>query len=372
VSKTFAKSALQIGRFAGIKISVHWTFLILLVWIVYANAKSEADTVAILWSIGFTLSIFGCVVLHEFGHALMAKHFHINTRDITLYPIGGVARLESMPKKPKEELLVALAGPVVNVLISGVLTPFVNTDNWSSAMVKFTEVTGHNFLFAFITVNIWLAVFNLIPAFPMDGGRVLRALLAFRLSRVQATRIAAGLGQLIALLFMLIGLYANPFLIFIGVFIFLGAQAESSQAQTEAMLEGKTLDQITMHHVPTLSTDTAISLVVNLILDSQKKNFVVEQEGKVAGALGQHEVIKCLRERGEDVPVGDVMDTDILFLSAEMPLEESLKQMQLRGKQVAVVVNQTGERVGMVDTDNLVEFIMIQNARQQFKDHQPV
>lgn len=363
------KSSLQIGKFAGITVSIHWTFLLLLGWIVYANGKAGADATAIAWSIGFILSIFVCVVLHEFGHALTAKRFHINTRDITLYPIGGVARLESIPKKPKEELLVAFAGPAVNIAISGILFPFVDRDMWREGVEKFSEVNAHTFLFSFVTVNIWLAAFNLIPAFPMDGGRVFRALLSFKLPRVRATRIAAGLGQLIALAFMLIGFYINPFLIFIGLFIFLGAQAEASHAQTEALMEGQRLQQATMHQVTVLAPETTITEVVNMILDSQKKNFVVEDGGTIVGTLGQSEVIKCLRERGESVLVKDVMDKEILYLPDFMPMEEALMKLQHKNKQLAIVVNTAGERTGLVDTDNLVEFILIQSARQQYKDH---
>jgi Zn-dependent protease len=363
------KASLQIGKFVGIKVSIHWTFLLLLLWIVYANGKAGADATAIAWSIGFILSIFVCVVLHEFGHALTAKRFHINTRDITLYPIGGVARLESIPKKPKGELLVALAGPAVNLVISGILFPFVNMEMWKEGVGKFSEVNAHNFLFSFATVNIWLAVFNLIPAFPMDGGRVFRALLSFKLPRVQATRIAAGLGQLIALVFMLIGFYVNPFMIFIGLFIFLGAQAEASHAQTEALMEGQRLQQVTMRQVPVITPETTLTEVVNMILDSQKKNFVVEEEGKIVGTLGQSEVIKGLRERGEDVLVKEVMDKEMVYLPDSMPMEEALVKLKSKNKQLAIVVNSAGERTGLVDTDNLVEFILIQSARQQYKEH---
>jgi Zn-dependent protease len=361
------KTSLQLGKVANIKISVHWTFLILLAWIVLLNQRAGAETIHIVWSVGFILSIFVCVVLHELGHALTAKRFNIGTRDITLYPIGGIARLDSIPKKPKEELLVALAGPAVNLVIAGLLYPFVNFSTVQET-VTVTQINADNFLLAFATVNLWLAFFNLIPAFPMDGGRVFRALLSFKMSRAAATRTAAGLGQLIAIGFVFIGFYVNPFLIFIGIFIFLGAQTEASYAQTEALLEGQSLRSITMREVPTLSGQASLHEAITQTLNSQKKNFLVMNDGEIAGTLGQTEIIRGLREKGEQIAVQEVMDKNVLYLPITLPVEDVLLKMQRETKTIAVVMNGT-DMTGIVDIDNLVEFISIQGARQEFKEH---
>jgi len=360
------KASLELGKFAGIKVSIHWTFVLLLGWIIYINQRAGADGQQILMAIAFILSIFGCVVLHEFGHALTARRFHIGTKDITLYPIGGVARLNAIPKKPKEELMVALAGPAVNVVIALLLIPFVSLDEVRGSF-SLTQISGESFLPSFIGVNVWLAAFNMIPAFPMDGGRVLRALLAFKLTRVKATRIAAGLGQFIALGFMFLGLYGNPFLIIIGLFIFMGAQSESKHAQTEALIEGQVVRNITMSDVPLLSADTLLREAVNQTLNSQRKNFLIVTEGKVVGTLGLTGIIKALRDEGELVEVGNVMDKDVIFLPEDMPIEEAFQKMVDGNKPMAVVMRQE-QIVGIVDNDNVAEFVLIQNAREEYKD----
>src|SRR5690606_27785084 len=185
------------------------------------------------WSLLLLATIFLCITLHEVGHALMARRYGIATRDITLLPIGGLARMEALPVKPWEELLVALAGPAVQLVIALILFPFVQRIDPNLAM---SSIGAVNFVPALFGVNIWLALFNLIPAFPMDGGRVFRALLAFRKGYVRATRTAASLGQLLAMVFVFAGFALNPFLIFIGLFIFLGAQAEAGMVETRFAL----------------------------------------------------------------------------------------------------------------------------------------
>jgi Zn-dependent protease/predicted transcriptional regulator len=312
-------------------------------------------------SIIYVLAIFVCVVLHEYGHALTARKFNIGTRDITLYPIGGIASLESIPKKPKEELLVALAGPAVNVLIAALLLPFTDLSLIFESL-GFTQINASNFLTSFVAVNIWLVLFNMIPAFPMDGGRVFRALLAFKLERVKATKIAAGLGQFLALCFMLLGLYTNPFLIVIGVFIFFSAQAEAKHAQTELVLEGNTIQKITMRNYPALPTESVLRDAIDLTLTSQQKNFVIVDNGIIIGTLSQSNIIRALSEHQDDVKLVDVMDKNLLFMPITTPMEEALRRMKQDDKAMAIVTD--GDlQVGIVDSDNLIEFILIQQAR---------
>lgn len=356
------KSAVRIATVKGIEVSIHWTFLLLIAWIILQNIRSGIATGPILWTLAFVLAIFVCVILHEFGHALTARRYGIKTKDITLYPIGGVARLETLPRKPKEELLVALAGPAVNLVIALLLLPLVDWDVVSSQETA-TQIGPGNFLLAFTAVNVWLAVFNLIPAFPMDGGRVFRALLSFWMDRARATRAAAMLGQVLAIGFIFLGFYVNPFLIFIGLFIILGAQAESNYAQAEALMEGHTVLDLTMREMPTVSPDIAVSELVKEILNTQKKNFVVAEGDRVLGVVTQMEVIKALGDRGESARVRDFMQKDILYLPHSMPVNEAIVKMQSGGKVVALVRKEENV-IGMVDNDNLVEFILVLRARQ--------
>src|SRR5512137_1927396 len=215
----------KLGRFAGIDVYIHATFLLLIGWVGYSHWLERQNWGDVASGILFILALFLCVVLHEYGHALTARKYGIKTRDITLYPIGGVARLERMPDKPIEELWVALMGPAVNVVIAAGLFAYLF---FSRTLVPLNELTVASGSFAerLMTVNLSLVLFNLIPAFPMDGGRVLRAILAMRMEYVRATQVAANIGQGMALLFGFLGLFGNPTLLFIAFFVWIGASQE--------------------------------------------------------------------------------------------------------------------------------------------------
>jgi len=220
---------------AGIDVYIHFTFFLLLAWVAFIHWKQTGSIGAALVGVLFILSIFACVVLHELGHALAAKKYAIRTRDIILLPIGGVARLEKMPDKPVQELWVALAGPAVNVGIAAALAVYLYVSNIFSPVDQSTMTTAP-FLERILGVNIFLVLFNMIPAFPMDGGRVLRALLAMRLAYTRATRISANLGQGIALLFGIFGLFYNPLLLFIAFFVWIGAAQEARMTQMKSAI----------------------------------------------------------------------------------------------------------------------------------------
>lgn len=355
------KYSLYLGKIAGIKISVHWTFLILILWIVVSNMRSGLGFGEILWSVSFVLAIFVCVILHELGHSLTAQRFNIKTREISILPIGGVAQLESIPEKPKEELLVALAGPAVNVLIAGVLYPFVTFGKDIGDLDELSRIGPENFFVALMNINLWLALFNLIPAFPMDGGRVLRALLGFRLNHAKATAIAASVGQVLAMVFVFLGFFYNPFLIFIGFFIFLGAQSEAVYARSKFMLQGFTVNDVLMHELPSIDVHATIREAAAKLLDSQNKNFVVSDSGKPVGTLSRDQIIKALGERGDRISVNEVKDEHLIILTPEMPLEEAWQIMQQEKKPLMLVMS-NGDLTGVVDQENMAEFILIQTA----------
>lgn len=357
------KYSLSLGRVAGIQVFVHWTFLILIGYIVYSNLKQGMGTVDILWSILFILTLFACVTLHELGHALAAKRYNIKTSNITLLPIGGVAQLESMPEKPKEELVVALAGPMVNVVIAGLLFPLLSLSGGLDNL-DVTRFSHHNFLPSLMVVNIWLAVFNMIPAFPMDGGRVLRALLSFKFERHVATRIAASIGQLLAIGFVFVGFFSNPFLIFIGVFIFLGAQGEAQYAQARSLLSGYTVANAVMKQVPTLKPTDTIDYASDQLLASQNKNFLVVDGAIVLGTLSRDEIIKALRENKRAETVDRFMNREFLSLQIQMPLEDAWTTLRTK-QQSAAPVFSNNVLVGMLDTENVAEFLMISEATKK-------
>ena len=361
------KYSLYLGKVAGIRISVHWTFLILIFWIVFANMRSGFSTGEIIWSVSFVLAIFVCVILHELGHALTAKRFRIKTREISILPIGGLAQLESIPEKPREELLVALAGPAVNILIALILYPLVSNKDLT-ALNNMSRIGPDNFFVVLMSVNLWLAVFNLIPAFPMDGGRVLRALLGFKLNHAKATQIAASIGQVLAMVFVFFGFFYNPFLIFIGLFIFLGAQAEAAYAQSKFILQGFTVGDVLMHDIPFIDGDASLKEAAARLLDSQNKNFVVSHQGKPVGTLSRDQIIKALGEYGENITVNRVKDDDLILLSPEMPLAEAWNKLQ-REKKPLMLIMSGGTLAGVLDEENLAEFILIQTAAKKSVDN---
>jgi Zn-dependent protease len=353
--------SLSIGKIAGISVYLHWTFLILVGWIMMGTLQAGATWIDAMWSLLLLATIFLCITLHEVGHALMARRFGIATRDITLLPIGGLARMEALPEKPREELLVALAGPAVNLVIALILFPFVQRIDPNLAM---SSIGAVNFVPALFGVNIWLALFNLIPAFPMDGGRVFRALLAFRTGYVRATRTAAALGQVLAMVFVFAGFMLNPFLIFIGLFIFLGAQAEAGIVETRFALRDHTVKDVLMHEVPTLDDTASMRDAACRLLNSQNKNFLVLHEGQPVGILTRQDIITTLRTHGEKALVRDAIDTKLEYLNPGMPLDKAWSKMQSTQKPMMLVMDE-GQIKGAVDEESIEELILIHTARSQ-------
>ena len=358
------KWSLNLGRIAGIKVSVHWTFLILLVWIFILHYRVEQDMSQGILGVIFILALFLCVTMHEFGHALTAKRFDIDTKSITLLPIGGLARLEKFPEKPMQELLVAIAGPLVNLgigifIILG-LAAFNSIPDFSEPL-NLMNFSGVGFWYNLLFANMILAIFNLIPAFPMDGGRILRALLLFKFERGKATKIAAGIGQFLAIGFVFLGLYANIFLVFIGIFIYLGAGAEAEMEMTKTSLTGYKVKDILMKQFTRLSPQDDLGKAVKLLLDGQAHDFIIVEEGKVLGILSRTDLVKGLSEKGNSSPVTEAMQTDFLSLDPEMPLQEVYQQILVQRVSVAPVV-QNGELLGIIDKENIYEFILVNEA----------
>jgi stage IV sporulation protein FB len=233
-------SSFTIGRITGVDLKVHITFFLLLIWVAYREF-SYGGAVAAMYSVALVLAIFGCVVLHEFGHVLMARRHGIRTRDVVLLPIGGVARLEYFPTRPRQELLIALAGPAVTLAIVIVLYLVVTVMGTPPAGLSGLTRFGRGFLDNLLVVNVYILLFNLIPAFPMDGGRVLRAALSHRLGLLRGTQIAAAVGKSIAVLFGIYALFGgrspNWFLLLIAAFVFLAAKGEATAVEASARLD---------------------------------------------------------------------------------------------------------------------------------------
>ena len=351
----------KLGTFAGIDVFVHATFLLLVGWVGYSYWLQHGTLAKVAEGILFILALFLCVVLHEYGHALTARKYGIKTRDITLYPIGGVARLERLPDKPIEELWVALMGPAVNLVIAAVLFTILYLSG-SPAPITNLTITSGSFLARLMTVNISLVLFNLIPAFPMDGGRVLRALLAMRMEYVRATQIAANVGQGLAFLFGFIGLFNNPFLLFIAFFVWIGASQEASMVQMRNSLSGIPVTRAMLTDFKTLSPQDTLAQVVGLILSGSQHDFpVLDANGSVIGILERDTFINALSQRGQSVPVVDVIRRDLPSVDSHEMVEKALMRLQEVGAKTLPVVH-GGQFVGLITTENITEFLMIRSA----------
>jgi Zn-dependent protease/CBS domain-containing protein len=350
----------KITTIKGIDVFIHATFLLIIGWVGLSYWQQTGTLAGTLEGILFTLLLFGCVVLHEFGHALTARRYGIKTRDITLYPIGGVARLERMPDKPVQEFWVALAGPAVNVVIAGLLFAWLILSN-TFAPLAGVSMTSGPFIERLLVVNISLVLFNLIPAFPMDGGRVLRALLAMRLEYTRATQIAAMIGQGLALLLGFVGLFSNPFLVFIAFFVWIGAGQEASMVQMKTALGGVPVAKAMITDFKVISPHDPISRAVELILSGSQTDFPVVYDGAVMGVLTRSDILAALSAQKQDAIVGAIMQREIQTVEAGEMLESAFARLRTCNCHTMPVISR-GQLVGLLTSDNVGEFLMIQAA----------
>lgn len=357
------KGTFNLGRYFGIKVQIHWTFLFLIGWVIFVELRKGSNLQTILLTLSFVLLIFVCVVLHEFGHALTARRYGIGTKQITLLPIGGVASLERMPEDPKQELVVAIAGPAVNLAIALLLLLFVNVQAYFTpeGMESLTAISGENYLFYLFFVNITLVIFNAIPAFPMDGGRVLRALLSFKMDRVKATKIAASLGQLIAVFFFFMGFFFNPFLILIAIFVFFGAQSENMMVHHLSLLRGHNVGEAMMTNITMVRPHSKILDLIKVLISGNEKNFVVEEEGEIKGIVHQQDIINAVHNRDSELEAVDIMDTDFETVDVNEKLVNFYPKI-LSKRNLYMPVTFNGKLSGAIDLENIREFVMIQSA----------
>lgn len=355
----------SIGTVLGSELRVHATFLLLLAWIGTAAWLAEGPAAALL-NVAFVVALFACVVAHEFGHALMARRFGVRTPDITLLPIGGMARLEKIPEAPGQEIAVALAGPAVNVVIWAGLTLFFGAGGNLAALAEIDD-TGQGFLERLAAVNLFLAAFNLIPAFPMDGGRVLRAALALGLDRVQATRIAAAAGQAIAFGFGLLGLTTgNPLLLLIAVFIFFAAMAERSDVALHELARGHMARDAIITSFETLPPDAPMAAAEAALLRTTQAEFpVLDAQKRLVGVLTKAAVVANAQSEAPKRHIGDAMQTEVATLKLNDPLEAVLDLLQQPDTPIVAVADRAGHFVGYVTRENLGEWMVLSQGRRR-------
>lgn len=354
----------KIGRIAGIDVYMHPTFLILLAWVGLAHYMEHRDPSEAVSGVVFILALFGVVVLHELGHALTARRFGIRTRDITLLPIGGVARLERIPEVPWQELLVALAGPAVNVVIAAAIYAGMALSRGLFPTIGAPHIGG-GFLQEMFWVNVMLVVFNMVPAFPMDGGRVLRALLAMRLDYVRATQTAVWIGQAIAMIFGLLGLLLpNPMLIFIALFVWLAGAQEAGVVVMRSALAGIPVMRVMITDYRPLRPDDPLSRAVGYVLEGFQRDFPVVDGDRPVGILTHTDLATAMGQLGPGTTVAEVMQRDFATAHPRELIQTAFDRLQ-GGPCRTLPVVADGRLVGLLTADNLAEVLLIQQRLRE-------
>jgi len=359
--KFTVRMSLKLGEVTGIGIFVHFTFF-LLIAVLGVSYYAQGGPAEALRGVGLILILFAIVVLHELGHALAARRYGIRTKDIILLPIGGIARLERIPREPVQELVVALAGPAVNVALAGIF--FVLLQVTGLPILASRDLAEANFLAALFWANVLLAAFNMLPAFPMDGGRVLRALLAMHLDYVSSTRVAASIGQGMALLFGLWGLFGGaPMLMLLALFVWMGAREEASQVVLQDALAGVPVTRAMITDFDSLAPHEPLEQAVRLTLDGFQQEFPVVDRGALVGMLARRDLVNALTQHGGQYPVGAAMRRE--FQTAQS--SDLLDAVQLRLREsgdASIPILDRGQLVGLLTRDNLGEYVMLEAARK--------
>ncbi|MFN3892489.1 MAG: site-2 protease family protein [Beijerinckiaceae bacterium] len=360
-----------LGTIAGTAVRIHVTFLLLLAWIGFAAFQSGGSQAAVS-GVAFIVLLFACVLAHEFGHITMARRFGIATPDVTLLPIGGVAALERLPEKPREQLLVALAGPAVNVVIAAVLLLWLTvTADPETLEQGISRVQDPNvsLVARLAAANIVLFVFNLIPAFPMDGGRVLNAVLSMRMDKTRAIEISARIGQIMAFVFGFLGLAnGNPLLVFVAIFVYMAAASEVQSNSLEAMTSTLDVADAMETRFAVVPVDASIGDAVNILLATGQHEFpVVDAFRKPVGLLTRDALIEALRASGEGAPITEALKEAPPSVRRRDKLDHGVREMSRLNAPAISVVDEDGAVVGLLTMQNVGEMLTIRSVQPEWR-----
>jgi len=369
--------SIKLFRAKGIDVKVHLTFVLILIWAAYQWSVSTGEgLMGAVFGIVATLLLFASVTLHEFGHSLQALKFGIPVHDITLMPMGGLARIEEIPEDPGKEIRIAIAGPLVNFIIAGVLFGIGLLLN-TRAIISLDELylsmgqVSWNGMLAYLTMtNLLLGLFNLIPAYPMDGGRILRASLAKRLGHSKATQIAVNVGQGLALLFGLWGFMNGSYtLVLIAIFVWMGAGQEGKDTAVKNILSEMKVSQAMTRQPQILRANDGLSKAIGLILSTSQSDFPVTEWGsnQVVGLLCEKDLLKGLQVHDKTTPVRDVMRIEFPTATLDQPLYEAQKHMVTGRVRAMPVVDDEGDIIGLLTSTDINEAYRLLSIRQKPK-----
>jgi Zn-dependent protease len=357
------------GKIVGIDFRIHVTFFLLLIFI-YVSALSQYGPKSAFMAVLFICAIFACVLIHEIGHSLIARRFGKEAKSITLLPIGGVATMEEMPEKPQQEIVMSIAGPLINLAIAGILFLFVSQWQGIRVLTMYPDSLSA-FISELISVNIILAVFNLIPAFPMDGGRVLRGILALKMDYIQATSLAVSIGQGMSLFFIFFGLLFNIWITLIGVFIYIGAGSEKHEVMLRAVLRKVPASAVMTTNFQTLQPDKSLSQVLEYVYHGCQDDFPVMGDSGIQGILTRKDILSAIHEKGINIMISDVMDRDFFSVKPDESLDKVYHHLLNKHKTAAAVL-EGGRLMGMICLDSISRYFMIQNAMVSKEDTVPL
>lgn len=348
------KWSFKIGTVFGIPIRVHFTFILLLLFV--GVSTSHGDFLRGIQGAIFVISIFGCVVIHEIAHSFFAKYFGIGVREIVLLPIGGVSQIEELPNEPRKEIIISIAGPLVSFLLAFIFNLLTRGSYFRTTDIILSST---NFWAKLFWINLMLGIFNLIPAFPMDGGRVLRSLFALRLNYLNATRIAVGVGQFIAILLFFFGIFYNLWLALIAMFIYIGAENEEKSTELKIAISHIPVKRAMIENIETLKPSDTFKEVIRKSCHSLQKDFPVVERGKVMGIVLQEKMLSALPDYPLDTKIEEIMIRDFISVGERELLTSAFKKMTENGISTLVVLDKEESLKGLISLEQIGKYHML-------------
>lgn len=360
------RGAFKIISVRGINLFLHWTFLLLILWVMLANGQNPANIDQLAWSMLFMFGLLVSVILHESGHAITAMEYGIQAKNIVLLPFGGIASLEKFPSNPRQELLISLSGPLVNLIIAGVLKilfPLQTTIPDDYAQISIAH--PHDFILNLYLANIALAIFNLIPAFPLDGGRIIRALLAFRLNYIRATSVATIIGKVMAALLFAGGIFMySPVLAIAGLFVIFAEDTEEYYLRIRSLVKNIKVNDVTMLDYSSLEHDLTVLEASEILLHNHSKYFIVMENDKPVGSVNRMKIITAVAERKYDATIKDLEKEEIETLDGEQPVDLVLEKLAVDEDKIYPVIEK-GYFSGVVSLNHIIEYLLLQKANTE-------